>query len=84
MAFRTVGPKKQTDLLMDHFSRRPDISGDEARGLFRIKSLPRRILDLEAKGYAFSRVNKMDTTGQRYTRYYFLGKKPEAPAQVAA
>lgn len=82
MAFRTVGPKKQTDLLLEHFQKRPDISGNEARGLFRIQSLPRRILDLQAQGYAFSRVNKMDTTGQRYTRYYFLGKKPsEAVAQ---
>lgn len=76
MAFRTVGPMKQTDLLLEHFKKRTDISGNEARGLFRIQSLPRRILDLQAQGYAFSRVNKADTTGQRYTRYYFLGKKP--------
>lgn len=80
MAFRTVGPKKQTDLLLEHFQKRPDISGNEARGLFRIQSLPRRILDLQAQGYAFLRVNKMDTTGQRYTRYYFLGKKPQSEA----
>lgn len=74
MAFRTVGPKKQTDLLLDHFRVKPDISGDEARNMYRIKSLPRRILDMEADGHRFSRVNKMDQTGQRYTRYFYLGE----------
>lgn len=77
MAFRTVGSQKQTDLLLAHFKVKRDISGDEARNLFRIKSLPRRILDLEAQGHAFSRVNKTDTTGQRYTRYFYLGLRSD-------
>lgn len=75
MAFRTVGPKKQTQLLLDHFRIKPDISGDEARNLFRIKSLPRRILDLEAEGYQFLRVRKTDSTGQRYVRYFLRGPR---------
>ena len=73
MAFRTVGPKKQTQLLLDHFRIKPDISGDEARNLFRIKSLPRRVLDLEAQGHQFYRVRKVDSTGQRYVRYFYRG-----------
>ncbi len=77
MAFRTVGSKPQTSLLLDHFRVRPDISGQEARGMFRIQSLPRRILDLEKQGYRFSKVLRTDSTGQRYTRYYLVGK-PEA------
>jgi hypothetical protein len=78
MAFRTVGPKPQTDLLLGHFRVKPDISGDEARNLFRIKSLPRRILDLEARGHKFSRVHKTDSTGQRYVRYFYLGQQDQA------
>lgn len=83
MAFRTVGPKPQTELLLGHFRVKRDISGDEARNLFRIKSLPRRILDLEKAGHRFSRVNKTDSTGQRYTRYFYLGQSADVE-QVAA
>lgn len=74
MAFRPVGTKKQTDLLLDHFKTRPNISALEAAALFRIRSLSRRINDLEAKGHRFSRVAKKDTTDQRYVRYFYLGK----------
>lgn len=80
MAFQTVGVKPQTQLLLEHFQVRADISGDEARNMFRIKSLPRRILDLEKQGYRFSKVPKQDSTGQRYTRYYFHGHSGEATA----
>lgn len=66
--------KPQTEWLLQHFKRYPSISGQEAAGQFRIRSLPRRILDLEAKGYRFSRETRYDTTGQRYVRYHFLGK----------
>lgn len=78
MAFPTVGPRKQTDMLLDHFKVRPDISALEASAMFRIRSLSRRINDLEAQGHRFSRVTKKDTTGQRYVRYYHLGKHQEA------
>ena len=75
MAFPTVGPKRQTDLLLDHFSVRPDISALEAQAIFRIRSLSRRINDLEAQGHKFRRVMRKDSTGQRYVRYYYLGKE---------
>ena len=78
MAFRPVGPKRQTDLLLDHFRVRPSISALEAQALFRIRSLARRINDLEAQGHKFRRVMRKDTTGQRYVRYYYLGKQEAA------
>lgn len=74
MAFRPVGTKPQTALLLEHFRTRPNISSLEAQALFRIRSLSRRINDLEARGHRFSRVDKKDTTGQRYVRYFYLGK----------
>ncbi len=74
MAYRTVGAKSQPEILKDHFKTRPSISGLEANALYRIKSLPRRILDLEAQGYEFIKERKTDPTGQRYVRYHFIGK----------
>ena len=73
MTFHMVGPKPQTALLLDHFEVRQDISDEEAHALFRIRALPRRISDLEVKGYRFRREWKKDSTGQRYVRYFFKG-----------
>ena len=73
MSFHMVGPKPQTALLLDHFEVRQDISDVEARVLFRIRALPRRISDLEARGYRFRREWKKDSTGQRYVRYHYQG-----------
>lgn len=64
----------QTQLLLNHFKVNPSISNVEAQAMFRIRSLHRRILDLEAQGYKFARQPRKDSTGQRYTRYLFLGK----------
>ncbi len=78
MAFRPVMQKPQTDWLLQHFKKTPSISGQEAAAMFRIRSLPRRILDLEASGYRFAREQRFDTTGQRYIRYHFLGRSAVA------
>lgn len=71
----------QTMQLLNHFSQRPTISGVEAAAVFKIRSLHRRILDLEAQGYAFTCEWKKDSTGQRYMRYTFEGRRvPEFTA----
>lgn len=43
--------------------------------MYRIRSLSRRINDLEEDGYRFSREPRRDERGQRYTRYHYLGRK---------
>ena len=73
MTSHMVGPKPQTALLLDHFEVRQDISDVEARAMFRIRALPRRIKDLEDQGFRFRREWKKDSTGQRYVRYFFKG-----------
>jgi hypothetical protein len=78
MAFRPVMQKPQTDWLLQHFKSTPSISGQEAGAMFRIRALPRRIKDLEEGGHRFARENRFDTTGQRYVRYHYLGKKSAA------
>jgi hypothetical protein len=59
----------QLDLLRLHFSQAPSISNVEAQAIYRIRALPRRIADLEERGWEFSREWKTDPTGQRYRRY---------------
>lgn len=84
MAFTPVANKPQTDLLMDHFKVTRTISALEAAGLYRIRSLHRRIMDLEAKGHRFSRQMRKDPTGQRYMRYTYLGRGGAVAQAVAA
>lgn len=59
----------QTKLLMNHFQGGRSISNYEARDLYRIASLSRRINDLEEMGVVINRQRKVDPTGRHYVRY---------------
>lgn len=78
MSFTPVMAKRQTDLLLDHFKRFPTITSVEASAMFKIRSLSRRINDLEELGYRVTRETKFDTMGQKYVRYHFWGKARSA------
>jgi hypothetical protein len=80
MAFKPLMKKSQNDWLLDHFKRYSSISGQEAASMFRIRSLPRRIMDLKAIGHRFSHEEKYDTTGQKYIRYHYLGQAQKVAA----
>lgn len=73
MGFKPLMKRSQAEWLLDHFRLHSSISGQEAAAMFRIRALPRRIADLEALGHRFRRETKVDTTGQRYVRYHYLG-----------
>ena len=62
----------QKELLIKHFESRTSISGVEAANIYKIRSLPRRILDLKEIGYSFSSEWRTDPTGQRYKRYTLI------------
>ena len=64
----------QRELLIKHFESRTSISGVEAANIYKIRSLPRRILDLKEMGYEFESQWRTDPTGQRYKRYPLLSK----------
>ena len=66
----------QVELLMNHFDNCESISNVEAQAVYKIRALPRRICDLEDRGYEFVKEWKKDLTGQRYKRYT-LTKRPE-------
>ena len=59
----------QRELLITHFESRSSISGVEAATIYKIRSLPRRIMDLKVMGYEFTSEWRTDPTGQRYKRY---------------
>ena len=57
-------------MLKRHFENYDDISNIEAQAVYKIRSLPRRICDLQERGYEFTKEWKKDLTGQRYIRYF--------------
>jgi len=63
---------RQIDMLKKHFETENSISGVEASAIYKIRSLPRRILDLKDEGYEFISEWKVDPTGQRYKRYTIM------------
>ena len=62
----------QKDMLKEHFERKESITGVEAAAVYKIRSLPRRIMDLKVDGYIFTHEWKKDVTGQKYMRYVLI------------
>jgi hypothetical protein len=60
---------KQCQVVLDHLQRTGSITPVEAAAVHRIRSLPRRILDLKNAGFVIDSVRAQDITGQRYVRY---------------
>ncbi len=59
----------QVELLRKHFENETSITPVEAASVYKIRSLPRRIMDLKKLGYEFEHVWRVDGMGQRYMRY---------------
>lgn len=77
-AIATLSPQGKAVLI--HMTSTGSISGLEASSIHRVRSLPRRILDIEAKlketgldqRFQIQRVRKKDVLKQRYTRYHLV------------
>jgi hypothetical protein len=67
---KTVNGRTMTSLICEHLIKVGDISDMEARGMFKCRALPRRIADLKERGWRINAVRKVDSTGQRYVRYF--------------
>ena len=65
-----INGMSQVDMLVRHFEEYESISSGEAQMVYRIRSLPRRIMDLKERGYDFRHEWSRDATGQRYIRYF--------------
>lgn len=70
----------QIEMLIRHFESLDSISPMEAHTIYKIRSLPRRILDLKERGYQFRSEWNTDLTGQRYKRYH-LTHAPQEETQ---
>ncbi len=70
----------QCKKLLDLLQAKGSVTAMEAAGVYRIRSLSRRITDLKQAGYKIVRDLSKDTTGQRYARYYIKGNVAEAIA----
>lgn len=73
--------KNQLALLLEHFEQEPTITGVEAEAIFKIRHLPSKIFYLKQAGHNIRSETKRDTTGQRYVRYRYLGKKKTSKAK---
>lgn len=67
----TDKPLTQLDMLAKHFRRRKTITSTEAETMYGVKSLSRRILDMEDNGYQFNRVPFV-SEGRRMVRYQIV------------
>lgn len=66
---KTKAPVSQETIVLDHLKRVGHITGLEAQGVHRIRSLSRRISELQKRGHAIHKETCYDVNGQRYTRY---------------
>ncbi|RWM84288.1 helix-turn-helix domain-containing protein [Mesorhizobium sp.] len=64
---RKLSPQAEQVLTMLQETGR--ITGVQAANVLKVRSLPRRILDLKEAGYRIVKVMKTDHTGQRYAEY---------------
>ena len=74
----------QLQKLARFFENNSTITNIEAQNVFRIRALPRRIKDLEERGYRFTREDRRDAEGQRYRRYYLERAPVDAAIALGA
>jgi hypothetical protein len=71
---QTVNKKTMIQMIAQHLLREKSISNVEAQNLYRCRALPKRISELRAAGMDIRPIWKKDITGQRYVRYFFMGR----------
>lgn len=59
----------QAQLVLNHLDVEDHITGGEAYLVYGIRSLSRRITELQDAGYVITKKLKTDAKGQRYVRY---------------
>lgn len=60
----------QAHAVLNHLKASGSITNVEANAVLRVRSVSRRITELQEHGIRISKETKRDSTGQRYTRYY--------------
>lgn len=60
----------QATAVLRHLRDAGSITNVEANAVLRVRSVSRRITELQDHGVRIRKETKYDSTGQRYTRYY--------------
>jgi hypothetical protein len=61
----------QVNALLTHLHVKQSITADEARSLYQIRSLSRRIVDVQRHlGVTLRKERRQDPTGRQYVRYH--------------
>lgn len=63
------GLSPQCQTVLRHLAIKGSLTPVEAAAVYKIRSLPRRVLDLKEAGVGVMSVRKVDLDGQRYVRY---------------
>ncbi len=71
---QTVNKKTMNELIKTHLVRERSITNVEAQALYRCRSLTKRISELRQAGMKITPIWNKDVTGQRYVRYFYMGK----------
>jgi hypothetical protein len=64
---KTMSP--QAKIVLSHLKKHGAISAVEAAAVYKVRSLSRRVNDIESFGYVIDRTFKVDATKQRYVSY---------------
>lgn len=64
----------QTHTVLKHLVKEGSITPMVAAGIYKVRSLPRRICDLKEAGIKIETELRKDATGQRYA-FYSMGSK---------
>lgn len=67
--FRMVNERPMEELILGHLKAGNTISPIEAQAMWRCRDLPKRISSLKKAGHAITSERRVDSTGQRYSRY---------------
>lgn len=74
----------QARTVLRHLVKEGSITPMVAAGIYKVRSLPRRIADLKEAGVKVERELKKDATGQRYAFYTLSNAERRRLAHVAA
>jgi hypothetical protein len=72
----------QSTLVLGHLQRVGHISNVEANAVLKVRSVSRRITEIQRHGFLVDKTFKQDSTGQRYVKYTLVAREP-LPAALA-
>lgn len=67
-------PKSNETIVLEHLQQAGSITHMEAEIVYGIRSVSRRITELQRRGVLIRKETRFDGNGQRYVRYHYVGQ----------